>query len=196
MSISSPRVSFPFPSEFNPQWIDLYSRLYRNRIIFLSKALDDEAANQIIAAMLYLDAEDSEKDIQLYINSPGGSVTAGMAIYDTMQCLQADVVTVCEGLAASTAAFLLATGTKGKRAALPNARIMLHQHSVTAIQGQAADIEIAAREIVYLRQRLNEIYAQATGQAIAKIKQDTERDFFLSAHEAQDYGLIDRVVSH
>lgn len=194
MSFVSPNVPFPFPSEPKPQWIDLYSRLYRNRIIFLSKALDDEVANQIIAAMLYFDAKDPRKDIQLYINSSGGAVTAGMAVYDTMQCLQSDVTTVCGGLAASMGAFLLAVGTKGKRSALPNARIMLHQPSTTTA-GQASDIEIATKEILYLRQRMNGVYAQVTGQAIAKIKQDTERDFFLSAQEAQEYGLIDRVLS-
>lgn len=196
MSIEIPNVPFQSPGEPSPQWTDLYSRLYQNRIIFVSKALDDELANQIIAAMLYLDADDPGRDIQLYINSSGGSLTSGMAIYDTMQCLQSDVVTVCAGLAAAMGAFLLAVGAKGKRAALTNARVMLHQPSITAIQGQAADIEIVAKELLYLRQRLNEIYAQVTGQAIAKIQQDTERDFFLSAPEAQNYGLIDRVLPY
>jgi ATP-dependent Clp protease protease subunit len=160
----------------------------------LSKAVDDELANQMIAALLDLDADQPGKDIQLYINSAGGSLTAGMAIYDTIQCLESDIVTVCGGLAAAMGAFLLAAGTKGKRAALPQARIMLHQPSIAATQGAAADIEIVAQELLYLRQRLNEIYAQVTGQAIAKIQQDTERDFFLSAQEAQVYGLIDRVL--
>ena len=186
----------PFPGEPN-EGTDVYNRLYQNRIIFVNKAVDDEFANQIIAAMLYLDADDPEEDIQLVINSSGGSITAGLAIYDTMQCLQSDVVTVCGGLAAMMGAFLLAVGTKGKRTALPNARILLQQPSMTTPQaGQAANIEIVAKELLYLRQRLNEIYAQVTGQAIAQIQQDTERDFFLSAHEAQAYGLIDQVLSH
>lgn len=192
MSLKIPHV--PFPGELNSQETDVYSRLYQNRIIFVNKTLDDEFANQIIAAMLYLDSDDPGKDIQLYINSSGGSVTAGMTIYDTMQCLQSDVVTVCGGLAAAMGAFLLAVGTKGKRAALPNARVMLHQPSIATTQGQATDIEIVVKELLYQRQCLNEIYAQVTGQALAKIQQDTERDCFLSAQEALDYGLIDQVL--
>ncbi|HEY9634015.1 MAG TPA: ATP-dependent Clp protease proteolytic subunit [Coleofasciculaceae cyanobacterium] len=191
-----PKVPYSFPGEPYPQWIDIYNRLYRERIIFLNKQVDDEIANQIVALMLYLDSEEPGKDIQLYINSPGGSVTAGMAIYDTMQCIKSDVATLCVGLAASMGSFLLAAGTKGKRLALPHARIMLHQPSTTGTQGQASDIEIEAREILRLRRRLNEIYAQRTGQSVEKIEKDTERDFFMSAEEAKEYGLVDRILSN
>lgn len=191
MSIEFPNISFS--GEPHLSRIDIYSRLYQNRIIFVNKVLDDEFANQIIVAMLYLDADEPGKDIQLYINSSGGALTAALAIYDTMQCLHSDVATVCGGIAAAVGAFLLAVGTKGKRAALPNARVMLH-YPATATQGQAAEIEIVANELLYLRQHMDEIYAQTTGQEIAKIRQDTERDFFLSAQEAQDYGLIDQVL--
>jgi ATP-dependent Clp protease protease subunit len=162
----------------------------------LNKQVNDEIANQIVAVMLYLDSEEPGKDIQLYINSPGASVTAGMAIYDTMQCIKSDVATLCVGLAASMGSFLLSAGTKGKRLALPHARIMLHQPSTTGTQGQASDIEIEAREILRLRRRLNEIYAQQTGQSVEKIEKDTERDFYLSAEEAKEYGLVDRVLSN
>jgi ATP-dependent Clp protease protease subunit len=187
----------PFPGTPNLQRTDVYSQLYQHRIIFVNKALDDEFANQIIAELLYLEANDSSSDIQLVINSSGGSITAGLAVYDTIQCLQSDVVTVCSGLAAMMATFLLAVGTKGKRAALPNARILLQQPSITTPQtGQAAEIEIVARELLYLRQRLNQIYAEVTGKAIAQIQQDTERDFSLSALEAQAYGLIDQILSN
>jgi ATP-dependent Clp protease protease subunit len=191
-----PRVPCQFPGEPYPHGIDIHNRLYRERIIFLNKEVDDEIANHIVALMLYLDSEEPGKDIQLYINSPGGSVTAGMAIYDTMQCIKSDVATLCVGLAASMGSFLLAAGTKGKRLALPHARIMLHQPSKTGSQGQASDLEIEAREILRLRQRLNEIYAQRTGQPVEKIEKDTERDFFMSAEEAKEYGLVDRVLSN
>ena len=190
-----PKVPYQFPGEHYTQGIDINNRLYRDRIIFLGKPVDDEIANQIVAMMLYLDSEEPGKDIQLYINSPGGSVTAGMAIYDTMQCIKSDVVTTCVGLAASMGSFLLAVGTKGKRFALPHARIMLHQPLTTGMQGKASDIEIEAREILRVRRRLNEIYAQQTGQPVEKIEKDTERDFFLSAEEAKEYGLVDRVLS-
>ncbi len=154
----------------------------------------DEVADSIVAQLLYLDAEDPEKDVQLYINSPGGSITAGMAIYDTMQQIRPDVVTICFGLAASMGAFLLSGGAKGKRMSLPSSRIMIHQPSGGA-QGQSADIEIQAREILYLKKRLNEMLANHTGQDLARIEADTERDFFMSAEEAQTYGLIDQVVT-
>jgi len=196
MHSSVPKVPYQFPGEPYTQWIDIHNRLYRERIIFLNKQVDDEIANQIVAVMLYLDSEEPGKDIQLYINSPGGSVTAGMAIYDTMQCIKSDVATLCVGLAASMGSFLLSAGTKGKRLALPHARIMLHQPSTTGTQGQASDIEIEAREILRLRRRLNEIYAQQTGQPVEKIEKDTERDIFLSAEEAKEYGLVDRVLSN
>ncbi len=173
---------------------DIYSRLLRERIVFLGTPVMDDVADSIVAQLLFLDAEDPEKDIQLYINSPGGSVTAGMAIYDTMQQIRPDVVTICFGLAASMGAFLLSGGAKGKRMSLPSARIMIHQPSGGA-QGQSADIEIQAREILYLKRRLNEMLAEHTGQDMEQIEADTERDFFMSAEEAKDYGLIDQVVT-
>ena len=173
---------------------DIYSRLLRERIIFLGTPVMDEVADSIVAQLLFLDAEDPEKDVQIYINSPGGSVTAGMAIYDTMQQIRPDVVTICFGLAASMGAFLLSGGAKGKRMSLPSSRIMIHQPSGGA-QGQSADIEIQAREILYLKKRLNEMLAEHTGQDLAKIEADTERDFFMSAEEAMEYGLIDKVVT-
>jgi len=173
---------------------DIYSRLLRERIIFLGTPVMDEVADSIVAQLLYLDAEDPEKDVQLYINSPGGSVTAGMAIYDTMQQIRPDVVTICFGLAASMGAFLLSGGAQGKRMSLPSARVMIHQPSGGA-QGQSADIEIQAREILYLKKRLNEMLAAHTGQDLERIEADTERDFFMSAEEAKEYGLIDQVVT-
>ena len=173
---------------------DIYSRLLRERIIFLGTPIDDNVANSIVAQLLFLDAEDSEKDIQLYINSPGGSVTAGMAIYDTIQQIRPDVVTICFGLAASMGAFLLTAGTAGKRMSLPDSRIMIHQ-PLGGAQGQAVDIEIQAREILYIKAKLNELMAHHTGQPIERIEADTERDFFMSAEEAKNYGLIDQVIS-
>lgn len=173
---------------------DIYSRLLRERIIFLGTQVDDSIADSLIAQMLFLEAEDPDKDIQLYINSPGGSVTAGMGIYDTMQQIRPDVVTICYGLAASMGAFLLAGGARGKRMSLPSARIMIHQ-PLGGAQGQAIDIEIQAREILYLKEKLNEILAYHTGQPLEKLAADTERDFFMSADEAQAYGLIDRVIA-
>jgi len=173
---------------------DIYSRLLRERIVFLGTAIDDTVADSIVAQLLFLDAEEPEKDIQLYINSPGGSVTAGMAIYDTMQQVRPDVATICYGIAASMGAFLLASGTKGKRLSLPSARIMIHQ-PLGGAQGQAVDIEIQAREILYHKRTLNELLAYHTGQPLEKIETDTERDFYMSAEEAQTYGLIDQVVS-
>ncbi|NEQ34463.1 MAG: ATP-dependent Clp endopeptidase proteolytic subunit ClpP, partial [Leptolyngbya sp. SIO4C5] len=172
---------------------DIYSRLLRERIVFLGTPVDDAIADSIVAQLLFLDAEEPEKDIQLYINSPGGSVTAGMAIYDTMQQIRPDVVTICYGLAASMGAFLLSGGAKGKRMSLPSSRIMIHQ-PLGGAQGQAVDIEIQAREILYHKQRLNELMAQHTGQPLERIQEDTERDFFMSAHDAQAYGLIDQVI--
>ncbi|GAB4132675.1 MAG: ATP-dependent Clp endopeptidase proteolytic subunit ClpP [Cyanobacteria bacterium J069] len=173
---------------------DLYSRLLRERIIFLGTPVDDDVADLLVAQLLFLDAEDPEKDIQIYINSPGGSVTAGMAIYDTMQQIRPDIVTICYGLAASMGAFLLSGGTKGKRLSLPSSRIMIHQ-PLGGAQGQAVDIEIQAREILYHKRTLNELLAQHTGQPLERIETDTERDFFMSAEEAKAYGLIDQVVS-
>ncbi|MEB3181010.1 MAG: ATP-dependent Clp endopeptidase proteolytic subunit ClpP [Nostocaceae cyanobacterium] len=173
---------------------DIYSRLLRERIIFLGTPIDDTVADSIVAQLLYLDAEDSEKDIQLYINSPGGSVYAGMAIYDTMQQIRPDVVTICFGLAASMGAFLLAAGKSGKRMSLPNSRIMIHQ-PLGGAQGQAVDIEIQAKEILYIKGELNQLLANHTGQPLERIEADTERDFFMSAAEAKNYGLIDQVIS-
>ncbi len=193
MPIGVPKVPYRMPGEQYTQWIDIYNRLYRERIIFLGRDVDDEIANQIIAVMLYLDSEDPGKDIYLYINSPGGMVTSGMAIYDTMQHIKSDVVTICVGLAASMGSFLLAAGTKGKRLALPHSRIMIHQPS-GGTRGQATDIEIEAREILRIRHQLNNIYAERTGQPLAKIEKDMDRDFFLSAEESMEYGLIDRVI--
>ncbi|NEP88347.1 MAG: ATP-dependent Clp endopeptidase proteolytic subunit ClpP [Okeania sp. SIO2C2] len=173
---------------------DLYSRLLRERIIFLGTPVDDNVANTITAQMLFLDAEDPEKDIQLYINSPGGSVTAGMAIYDTMQQVRPDVVTICYGLAASMGAFLLSGGAKGKRMSLPSSRIMIHQ-PLGGAQGQAVDIEIQAKEILYHKRKLNELLSAHTGQPLEKIEVDTDRDFFMSSEEAKNYGLVDQVIS-
>ena len=172
---------------------DIYSRLLRERIIFLGTDVNDAVADALVAQMLFLEAEDPEKDIQIYINSPGGSVTAGLAIYDTMQQVTPDVVTICYGLAASMGAFLLSGGTKGKRLALPNARIMIHQ-PLGGAQGQAVDIEIQAKEILYLKETLNGLIAEHTGQPLDRISEDTDRDYFLSPPEAVEYGLIDRVV--
>lgn len=173
---------------------DIYSRLLRERIIFLGSGIDDQVADAMVAQLLFLEAEDPEKDIQIYVNSPGGSVTAGLAIYDTMQQVAPDVVTICYGLAASMGAFLLSGGTKGKRLALPNARIMIHQ-PLGGAQGQAVDIEIQAKEILYLKETLNGLMAEHTGQPLDKIAEDTDRDYFLSPAEAVQYGLIDRVVT-
>lgn len=172
---------------------DIYSRLLRERIIFLGQEVTADSANLIVAQMLFLEAEDPEKDIYLYINSPGGSVTAGLGIFDTMNHIRPQVCTICVGLAASMGAFLLAAGEKGKRMSLPNSRIMIHQ-PLGGAQGQATDIEIQAKEILYLKQRLNEALARNTDQPLEKIAEDTERDFFMSPHDAMEYGLIDQVI--
>jgi ATP-dependent Clp protease, protease subunit len=193
MPIGVPKVPYRMPGEQYTQWVDIYNRLYRERIIFLPRDIDDEIGNQIVAVMLYLDSEDPGKDIYLYINSPGGMVTSGLMIYDTMQHIKSDVVTICVGLAASMGSFLLAGGTKGKRLALPHSRIMIHQPS-GGTRGQATDIEIEAREILRIRHQLNGIYATNTGQSLEKIEKDMDRDFFMSAQEAKDYGLIDKVI--
>tara|TARA_Y100001968_G_scaffold212345_1_gene195475 strand:+ start:47661 stop:48311 length:651 start_codon:yes stop_codon:yes gene_type:complete len=173
---------------------DIYSRLLRERIIFLGTDVNDQVSDSLVAQMLFLEAEDPEKDIQLYINSPGGSVTAGLAIYDTIQQVAPDVVTICYGLAASMGAFLLSGGAKGKRLALPNSRIMIHQ-PLGGAQGQAIEIEIQAKEILFLKETLNELLSEHTGQPIEKITEDTDRDHFLSPQEAVEYGLIDKVVT-
>jgi len=174
---------------------DIYSRLLNERIIFLGTAVDDAVANLVVAQLLHLESQDPDKDISLYINSPGGSITAGLAIYDTMQLIKPDVQTICVGIAMSMGAVLLAGGAKGKRMALPNAKIMIHQVS-SGFQGQATDIEIHAREIIDVRRRLDEILAKHTGQDYEKVRADTERDYFMNADEAVEYGVIDRVITH
>ncbi|BAY75667.1 ATP-dependent Clp protease proteolytic subunit [Nostoc linckia NIES-25] len=193
MPIGYPSVPYRLPGGQMEEWVHIYTRLSLERIIFLGEEIDDKIANEIIAFLLYLDSEDPGKDIYIYINSPGGMVTSGLAIYDTMQHIKSDVVTICTGLAASMGSFLLAGGAKGKRLALPHSRIMIHQPS-GGTRGQASDIEIEAREILRIRNQLNQIYADNTGQTLAKIEKDMDRDFFMSAHEAKEYGLIDRVI--
>jgi ATP-dependent Clp protease, protease subunit len=174
---------------------DIYSRLLNERIIFLGTPVDDQIANLIVAQLLHLESEDPDKDIQIYINSPGGSVYAGLAIYDTMQFVKPDIQTTCVGIAMSMGAVILAGGTAGKRFALPNSKILIHQVS-GGFQGQATDIEIAARETIALKRRLEEIISQHTGQELEKVSRDMERDYFMTANEALDYGLIDRVIEH
>jgi len=180
-------------SQHGERAYDIYSRLLKERIIFLAGPINDAVANSIIAQMLFLSSQDAEKDIKLYINSPGGSVTAGMAIYDTMQYIKPDVSTFCIGLAASMAATLLAAGAKGKRFALPNSEILLHQ-VMGGAEGQATEIEITAKQIIKIKERLNKILAKHTGQAIAKVERDTDRDFYLTSDEAKEYGIIDKVL--
>ena len=175
---------------------DIFSRLLKDRIVFLGTAIDDQVANVVIAQLLFLDSEEPEKDIMLYINSPGGHVSAGLAIYDTMQFMKSPVNTICMGLAASMGAFLLAAGRKGRRSALPHSRIMIHQPSQSGGGGTASDIEIQAKEILYLRAKMNELLSKHTGQAIERIERDTDRDRYLSADEAKDYGLVDHVITN
>ncbi len=173
---------------------DIYSRLLKDRIVFLGSEINDPVANLVIAQLLFLEAEDPEKDIHIYINSPGGSITAGMAIFDTMSYIKADVQTICVGLAASMAAFLLAAGTKGKRFALPNSEIMIHQ-PMGGAQGQAVDIEIHAKRIIKIRDRMNHILSEVTNKPLTTIEKDTDRDFFMSAEESRKYGIIDKVIN-
>ncbi|MGM0456847.1 MAG: ATP-dependent Clp endopeptidase proteolytic subunit ClpP [Cyanobacteriota bacterium] len=193
---SGPQGNIPMVVEqsgMGERAFDIYSRLLRERIVFLGTPVDDAVADSIVAQLLYLDADDPEKDIQLYINSPGGSVTAGMAIYDTMQQVRPDIVTICFGLAASMGAFLLAAGAPGKRMSLTNSRIMIHQ-PLGGAQGQAVDIEIQAKEILYHKSTLNRLLAKHTGKPLERLEADTERDFFMSAEEAREYGLVDTVI--
>ncbi|HJQ27813.1 MAG TPA: ATP-dependent Clp protease proteolytic subunit [Rubrobacter sp.] len=194
-----PRLVVPYVTEQSPRGertMDIYSRLLADRIIFIGTPVDDQVANVVMAQLLHLDSEDPEQDINLYINSPGGSVYAGMAIYDTMQFVNADVATTALGMAASMGSFLLTAGAKGKRSALPNARILLHQpHIGGGIGGQVSDVEIHARELVRTKRRMNELYAQMTGQPVEKIERDTDRDYMLGPEEAVEYGVIDRVVN-
>ncbi|WP_288917442.1 ATP-dependent Clp protease proteolytic subunit [uncultured Synechococcus sp.] len=193
MPIGTPSVPYRLPGSQYERWVDIYTRLGVERILFLGQEVNDGVANALVAQMLYLDSDDSSKPIYLYINSPGGSVTAGLAIYDTIQYVKADVVTICVGLAASMGAFLLAAGTKGKRLALPHSRIMIHQ-PLGGARGQASDIRIQANEILYLKQKLNQELSDRTGQALPRIEEDTDRDFFMSPAEAVEYGLIDKVI--
>ncbi|MEO1094891.1 MAG: ATP-dependent Clp protease proteolytic subunit [Cyanobacteria bacterium J06638_28] len=193
MPIGVPSVAYRLPGSPYEQWISIYERLFRERIIFLSEEVNDNIANAIVAYLLYLDSDDNSKPIYLYINSPGGSVTAGMAIYDTIQHIKSEVVTICVGLAASMGAFLLAAGAPGKRTALPHARIMIHQ-PLGGTRGQATDIEIEAKEVIRVKQTLNEMLAKHTGKPLEQIERDTDRDYFMSAQEAAAYGLIDRVI--
>lgn len=196
MPIGTPSVPYRLPGSQYERWVDIYTRLGVERILFLGQEVTDGIANSLVAQMLYLDADDSSKPIYLYINSPGGSVTAGLAIFDTMQYVKSDVVTICVGLAASMGAFLLAAGTKGKRLALPHSRIMIHQPLGGTSQRQASDIEIEAREILRIKDMLNQSLAGMCGQPLEKVTKDTDRDYFLSAAEAKEYGLIDRVIAH
>ncbi|MGI8911040.1 MAG: ATP-dependent Clp protease proteolytic subunit [Rubrobacteraceae bacterium] len=195
--MSDLRLVIPYVTEQSPRGertMDIYSRLLRDRIVFLGTPVDDSVANAIMAQLLLLDAEEPEQDVNLYINSPGGSGTAMLAIYDTMQFVKCDVATTALGMAASAGAFLLAAGAEGKRSALPNARILMHQPSIQGLGGQASDVEIHAREIIAQKRRVNEILASRTGQPFEKIERDTDRDFIMSAAQATEYGVIDRVV--
>lgn len=194
MPIGVPSVPYRLPGSQYERWIDIYTRLSQERIIFLGQEVTDGLANRIVAFLLYLDSDDPNKPIYLYINSPGGSVTAGMAIYDTMQYIKSEVITICVGLAASMGSFLLAAGTPGKRLALPHSRIMIHQPSGGVRRGQATDIDIEAKEIIRIKRQLNEMLAARTGQTLEKIEKDTDRDYFMSAEEAKEYGLIDSVI--
>ncbi|EAZ91550.1 ATP-dependent Clp protease proteolytic subunit [Crocosphaera chwakensis] len=194
MPIGVPSVPYRLPGSQYERWIDIYTRLGQERIIFLGQEVTDGIANRIVALLLYLDSEDPSKPIYLYINSPGGSVTAGMAIYDTMQYIKSEVITICVGLAASMGSFLLAAGTPGKRLALPHARIMIHQPMGGTGRRQASDIEIEANEILRIRSQLNQLLANQCGQTLEKIEKDTDRDYFMSAEEAKEYGLIDKVI--
>jgi ATP-dependent Clp protease protease subunit len=194
-----PTIYPPYVIERSPRGersYDIFSRLLMDRIIFLGTPVNDDVANIIIAQMLFLEADNPDRDIFLYVNSPGGSVSAGLAIYDTMQYMKSPVNTICMGLAASMGAFLLAGGRKGKRSALPHSRIMIHQPSQQGGGGSASDIEIQAREILYLRGKLNELWTKHTGQALDRIERDTDRDRYLSADEAKDYGIVDHVITN
>ena len=192
-----PQAVIPYVIEQSPRGeraMDIYSRLLKDRIIFLGTPVDDQVANAIMAQLLHLESEDPDQDINVYINSPGGSVTAGLAIYDTMRFVKPDIVTTALGMAASMGAFLLAAGSKGKRNALPNPRILLHQPSIGGLAGQASDVEIHARELIATKRRLNEILAQNTGQPYERIEEDTDRDYIMGPEEAIDYGVIDNIV--
>nr|YP_009057517.1 proteolytic subunit 2 of clp protease [Prasinoderma coloniale]AID67513.1 proteolytic subunit 2 of clp protease [Prasinoderma coloniale] len=193
MPIGVPRVPYRLPGEPTAQWVDIYNRLYRERILFLGQVIDDELANQLIGIMLYLNSEDESKELYMYINSPGGYVNAGLAIYDTMQHIQANVTTICVGCASSMASFVLVGGTLGQRIALQHARIMIHQ-PLGGSQGQASNVKLEALEVLRLRQQVGRLYAKRTGQSLAVVARDMDRDRYLSAADARQYGLIDNVV--
>jgi len=194
MPIGVPKVAYKVPGAQFADWVDLYNRLYRERILFLGQQIDDELANSMIGIMLYLDSEDNNKPINMYINCPGGSVTSGFAMFDTMRHIKSDVSTINVGIAASMGSFLLCGGTKGKRLALPHSRTMIHQPAAGGIQGQASDIKIEAEHILGIRDRVVTYYSQLSGQPREKVQMDLDRDNFLSAQESLDYGLIDRVI--
>ena len=193
MPIGVPKVPFRLPGEPAAQWVDLYNRLYRERVLFLCQELDDELANQLIGIMLYLNAEEQNKGLYIYINSPGGSVTCGIAVYDAMNYIKSEVTTICVGTAASMASFILAGGDRGKRIALPHSRLMIHQPEGGS-QGQASEVLSESEEVMRIRRQVGRIYAERTGQALSRISRDMDRDQFLSAREAKDYGLVDQVA--
>nr|YP_005089857.1 proteolytic subunit 2 of clp protease [Pedinomonas minor]ACQ90835.1 proteolytic subunit 2 of clp protease [Pedinomonas minor] len=193
MPIGVPKVPFRMPGESGAQWVDLYNRMYRERVLFFCQELDDEFANQLIGIMLYLNAEDANKPLYIYINSPGGSVTCGIAVYDTMNYIKCGVSTICVGTAASMASFVLAGGDKGNRIALPHARIMIHQPEGGS-QGQASEVLSESEEVLRIRRQVGRIYAEKTGQPLNRISRDLDRDQFLSAKEAKEYGLIDKIA--
>jgi ATP-dependent Clp protease protease subunit len=193
MPIGVPKVAYRLPGEPSPQWVDIYNRLYRERVLFVGQDLDDELSNQLVGIMLYLNAEDETKGLFLYINSPGGSVTSGIAVYDTMHHVQASVTTICVGIAASMASFVLAGGDIGKRIALPHSRIMIHQPE-GGTRGQASEVLYEAQEVLRIRRQVGQIYAERTGQPLSVIAKDMDRDRFLSAKEAKEYGLVDQVA--
>jgi len=195
MPLGTPKVAYRPPGAMSADWIDIYNRMYRERILFLGAQVDDQLANQLIAIMLYLDSEDNNKQISMYINSPGGSVQSGLAIFDTMRHIKSDVSTINIGLAASMGSFLLCGGTKGKRLALPHSRTMIHQPAAGGIQGQASDIKIMAEQILTIRETCVRYYAELSGQPKEKVVRDLDRDNFMSAQEALEYGLIDKVIS-
>ena len=193
MPIGVPKVPFRLPGDSSAQWVDLYNRLYRERVLFLCQELEDELSNQLIGIMLYLNAEESTKGIYIYINSPGGSVTCGIAVYDAMHYIDSDTTTICVGTAASMASFILAGGDRGKRIALPNARIMIHQPEGGS-QGQASEVLSESEEVMRIRRQVGRVYAERTGQPLSRISRDMDRDQFMSAREAKDYGLVDQVA--
>ena len=194
MPIGVPKVPFRLPGEPAAQWVDLYNRLYRERVLFLCQDLDDELANQLIGIMLYLNAEEKSKDLYVYINSPGGSVTCGIAVYDIINYVNSDVITLCVGTAASMASFILSGGTRGKRIAFPHSRIMIHQPEGGS-QGQASEVLYESEEVIRIRRQVGKIYANRTGQSLSQISRDMDRDQFMSAREAKEYGLVDHLPS-